>query len=113
MEWFVKQALACPKTGTAFAVVSCMRNLNLILWYRGDYFLHKGNILATSPFGVIANGRNRDITVIHAFPFSSSLWASFSNNIQCPGNTDCFINSCAKRPKCLFKNCPYGVTQEH
>jgi len=113
MEWFVKQALACPKTGTAFAVVSGVRNLDLILWYRGDYFLHKGNTLSTTAFGIVANDRKRDINVIHAFPFSPSLWASFSNNIQCPGNTEPFIHGCTKKPDCRFKHCPYGAMPEH
>ncbi|WP_318374256.1 anti-adapter protein iraM [Enterobacter sp.] len=113
MEWFVKQALACPKTGTAFAVVSGVRNLDLILWYRGDYFLHKGNTLSTTAFGIVANDRKRDIYVIHAFPFSPSLWASFSNNIQCPGNTEPFIHGCTKKTDCRFKHCPYGAMPEH
>lgn len=113
MEWFVKQALACPQTGTAFAAVSCMRNLNIILWYRGDYFLHKGNTISTTPVGITANDRKRDINIIHAFPFSPSLWASFSNNIQCPGNNDPFIDGCSKRPHCRFKNCPFGAMKEN
>lgn len=109
MDWFIKQALACPNTGTTFAKASCMRNLKLILWYRGDYFLRQGNTLSTSPFGLIVNGKRRDLIIAHAFPFSPSLWNSLINNMDCPGNTDQFIAECPKRPKCMFKHCPYGV----
>lgn len=112
MDWFIKHALVCPGTGTAFAIASCMRNLKLILWYRGDYFLREGNTLSTSPFGLIVNGKKRDLVIVHAFPFSSSLWDSFSNGIDCPGNTHPFIAECPKRPECLFKYCPYGVKAE-
>ncbi|NIY47455.1 anti-adapter protein IraM [Cedecea colo] len=112
MDWFIKQTFVCPNTGTAFALATCMRNLKLILWYRGDYFLREGNILSTSPYGLIVNGKERELVIMHAFPFSSTLWTSFRNNIHCPGNNHPFIRECAERWKCLFENCPYGISKE-
>ena len=109
MDWFIKRVIACPKTGTGFALASSMNNLSLILWYRGDYFLHTENTLSTSPFGLIVNGKRRNIEIIHAFPYSPSLWYSFRSKNDCPGNDEPFIRECQERQSCLFKTCPYGT----
>jgi hypothetical protein len=112
MEWKINHTLACPKTGTSFAQISTS-NLRLILWYRGDYFLREGNIVATNPFGVIVNDRITEIEFIHAFPFTMQLWESFKTNTDCPGNQDPLITKCCRRPHCLLQNCPYGVTAKN
>ncbi|WP_318386124.1 anti-adapter protein iraM [Enterobacter sp.] len=113
MEWFIKQAVVCSKTGTAFAIASNLRNLNLILWYRGDYFLQKGNTLSVTSFGLIVNGKTRNLQLLHVFSFSHSLWVSLTQNLDCPGNTYPMIRHCPKRPGCLFKHCPYGAMLPH
>ncbi|QFH71681.1 anti-adapter protein iraM [Enterobacter sp. E76] len=109
MEWVVEKQLVCPSTGTFFALVSSARNLKLILWYKGSYFIRTGNSLNTGYFGVNIKGRARNIEIIHAFPFNPVLWNTFKSTMSCPGNDALLSCECNLAESCLFKICPYGI----
>ncbi|WP_318356769.1 anti-adapter protein iraM [Enterobacter sp.] len=113
MDWIIKETVVCPKTGTAFAIASTSTELQFILWYRGDYFLHSGNIISTTSFGLVANGKLRNLHLLHVFSFSHALWCSLTRNLDCPGNTHPSIRHCPQRSGCRFKQCPYGVLLQH
>lgn len=112
MDWEIEQTLVCPKTGTGFAVASAVKNMKLIVWYKGNYFLRTGNILSHSPFGVIVNGRRTSIAIIHTFHYSGALWQTFKNRITCPGNDEPGIINCQHRKTCIFTLCPYGAKSD-
>lgn len=109
MEWSVENNLVCPTTGTAFALTSGAENLKFILWYKGDYFLRTGSVISPEDSGVLANGKKRNIKILHVFPYSNALWASLHNRIDCPGNGVVTINHCARQQRCVFTLCPYGA----
>ncbi|WES70223.1 anti-adapter protein IraM [Superficieibacter sp. HKU1] len=112
MDWEIEHTLVCPVTGTGFAIASAVKNMKLILWYKGNYFLRKGNILTHSPFGVIVNGRRTSIAIIHTFHYSGALWNTFKNRISCPGNDDPTLTVCHRYKECVFTLCPYGAKSD-
>ncbi|OUC37066.1 hypothetical protein BJP35_2331 [Enterobacter sp. J49] len=109
VQWEVSYTIFCPETGTAFAVVRSVKNLKLILWYQGEYWLSKSCEIETSASGFIVNGKLRDITVLHVFPFTTVLWEDLILKSRCPGNTDPFIRDCSQHLICRFSLCPFGA----
>jgi len=109
MEWKIIDSLASPGTGTFFAAVCSPRNLKLIMWYRSDFFLRSGHCISTSNIGFVINDRLKEINIIHAFPFSTELWANFIKTTRCPGNSPNFKGSCLNSSSCQFKECPYKI----
>lgn len=109
MEWVVEKQLVCPSTGTCFALVSSAKNLKLILWYKGSYFIRAGNTIRTGYFGININGRARNIEILHAFPYNIILWNTFKSTMCCPGNEALISCECTRAESCLFKICPYGI----
>lgn len=110
MEWVVENQLVCPQTGTFFALASGAKNLKLILWYKGNYFIRSGNVIRTGYFGLHINGRARSLEILHAFPFSQPVWNTFKSAMNCPGNDGNMANRCLNAEPCLFQLCPYGLT---
>lgn len=45
MQWNIENSLVCPVTGTGFSVAASAKNLKLIIWYSGDYFLSIGSVI--------------------------------------------------------------------
>ncbi|SQB21886.1 anti-adapter protein IraM [Citrobacter koseri] len=78
MEWSVENNLVCPTTGTAFALTSGAENLKFILWYKGDYFLRTGSVISPEDSGVLANGKKRNIKILHVFPLQQCVMGLFS-----------------------------------
>lgn len=56
MEWNIENSLVCPLTGTGFSVAASARNLKLIIWYNGDYFLNIGSVINITQDDVFING---------------------------------------------------------
>jgi len=109
MKWVIERNLVCPSTGVCFALLSGLKNLRLVLFYQGEYFLRAGSILKTSEFGYVVNGMLRNIKVIHFLPFNPSLWQTLEDKLECPGNKVALLNECDKKTKCVLKMCPYGA----
>ncbi|KAF1367544.1 hypothetical protein [Yokenella regensburgei] len=109
MNWEIKNMLVCPDSGTAYAVAASPGDLDIIVWYKGSYFLRPGNMLTTSDLGLFVNGRQRDIELISCFPYTNSLWLYFQVRTECPGNNNQLLTNCPCEARCLFPYCPYGV----
>lgn len=109
MDWNIQQFMVCPESGTMYSQVLSARNLRLILWCKGDYFLRQGSVLCCSPFGIVVNGKIRQIEVLHAFPYSPSLWDSLQGRSLCPGNGNPVINQCSRLAACVLQRCPYDA----
>lgn len=109
MKWLIEKNLVCPSTGVCFALLSGLKNLRMVLFYQGDYFLREGSMLRTSEFGLVINGMIRKIKIIHFLPFNHSLWHTLEDKLGCPGNKAPLLNECDKKTKCVFKLCPYGA----
>lgn len=109
MEWNIENSLVCPVTGTGFSVASSARNLKLIIWYNGDYFLNIGSVINISQRETLLNGEPGDLQIIHAFPYTESLWSMLARYIQCPGNQNPMLAICNRRNICKFALCPYGA----
>lgn len=112
MEWNIENSLVCPITGTGFSVASSAKNLKLIIWYNGDYFLNIGSVVNITKNEVFINGEPGDLQVIHAFPYTEKLWLTLSTYIQCPGNHNPALLICNRRNLCKFILCPYGARQK-
>ena len=112
MEWNIENSLVCPLTGTGFSVAASARNLKLIIWYNGDYFLNIGSVINITKDDVFINGEPGDLQVIHAFPYSEKLWSTLTKFIQCPGNQNPTLLICNRRSICKFVLCPYGARQK-
>lgn len=109
MDWKIIDSLASPDTGSFFSIAQTSKNLKLILWCKGDYFLRQGNILTTAALGLLVDGRPRTISVIHASPYNPHIWQNLVNKTNCPGNTKAVLTACQKGSGCLFALCPYGL----
>lgn len=72
MQWNIENSLVCPVTGTGFSVAASAKNLKLIIWYNGDYFLNTGSVINITQNEVLINGEPGDLQVIHAFPIRKS-----------------------------------------
>ncbi|STV58467.1 anti-adapter protein IraM [Klebsiella michiganensis] len=94
MQWNIENSLVCPVTGTGFSVAASAKNLKLIIWYSGDYFLSIGSVINITQNEVFINGVPGDLQVIHAFPYTENLWSTFSKNIECPGNQNPMLLIC-------------------
>ena len=79
MQWNIENSLVCPVTGTGFSVAASAKNLKLIIWYSGDYFLSIGSVINITQNEVFINGVPGDLQVIHAFPYTENLWSTFSD----------------------------------
>nr|WP_224237478.1 hypothetical protein [Klebsiella michiganensis] len=77
MQWNIENSLVCPVTGTGFSVAASAKNLKLIIWYSGDYFLSIGSVINITQNEVFINGVPGDLQVIHAFPYTENLWSTF------------------------------------
>jgi hypothetical protein len=109
VRWEVSYTIFCPETGTAFAVVRSVKNLRLILSYKGECWLRNGSEIETAVSGLIVNGKLCNITVLHVFPFTAYLWSDLILKSSCPGNMDPFIRHCSQPVICRFAPCPYGA----
>lgn len=110
MDWLIKQTIICPKTASAYSVATQIRtDRKLILYYHGNYFMWKGNVLTVGPCGLIVNGRPPELKILHTMPYSDYLWETLKQHIQCPGNNEPYLRKCEKRAECIFKECPYGL----
>lgn len=109
MYWVVEKRMVCPRTGTIFIHVLTVKNLRLIIWYKGDYFISVGSVLVTSPFGIVIDGKIRALNILRTFPYNSTLWSSFLKSSGCPGNEGALITRCMHRRDCVFALCPYGA----
>ena len=112
MQWNIENSLVCPVTGTGFSVAASAKNLKLIIWYSGDYFLSIGSVINITQNEVFINGVPGDLQVTHAFPYTENLWSTFSKNIECPGNQNPMLLICNRRSLCKFALCPYGARQK-
>jgi hypothetical protein len=56
MQWNIENSLVCPVTGTGFSVAASAKNLKLIIWYNGDYFLSIGSVINITQNEVFING---------------------------------------------------------
>lgn len=108
MEWIVEKQLVSPTTGTFFALASDTNNTKVIIWYKGSYFIRSGNIIKTGCFGIVINGKARNIEVMHTFPFNHTVWNTFTSTISCPGNEGVIRCESTCSDRCLFDICPYG-----
>ncbi len=70
MYWVVEERMVCPRTGTIFIHVLTVKNLRLIIWFKGDYFISPGSVLVTGPFGIAVDGRLRQLHILRAFPYT-------------------------------------------
>jgi hypothetical protein len=59
MQWNIENSLVCPVTGTGFSVAASAKNLKLIIWYSGDYFLSIGSVINITQNEVFINGARR------------------------------------------------------
>jgi len=109
MYWVVEERMVCPRTGTTFIHVLTVKNLRLIIWYKGDYFISPGSVLVTGPFGIAVDGRLRKLHILRAFPYTPPFWSSFLANSTCPGNDGTLLTRCEHRQDCVFALCPYGA----
>ncbi|WP_313069174.1 anti-adapter protein iraM [Atlantibacter hermannii] len=109
MEWIVEKQLVCPQTKTYFALAVGARNLKLIFWYKGSYFIRADNHIKTTEQDIWVNDKVRDIEIIHIFPFNPPLWNTFKSSLECPGNDADIPLRCARDKPCLFELCPYGL----
>lgn len=109
MYWVVEERMVCPRTGTTFIHVLTVKNLRLIIWYKGDYFISPGSVLVTGPFGIAVDGRLRKLHILRAFPYTPPFWSSFLANSTCPGNDGTLLIRCEHRQDCVFALCPYGA----
>ncbi len=109
MYWVVENRMVCPRTGTMFIHVLTIKNLRLIVWYKGDYFVSVGSVLITGPFGVAIDGKLRPLQIIRAFPYKPALWDSLLAGAGCPGNDGSIVTRCENRENCVFALCPYGA----
>ncbi|WJD49832.1 anti-adapter protein iraM [Enterobacter sp. PGRG2] len=109
MTWKIIDSLASPDTGTYFSIAQTSKNLKLILWCKGDYFLRQGNAFLTGELGLFVDGKLRNISVIHASPYNAKLWQNLLKKTDCPGNTRDFVTPCPKDKKCRFALCPFGL----
>lgn len=91
VRWEVSFTVVCPESGTAFAAVRSVKNLRLILWYEGEYWLSKNSEIEMAASGLIINGKIRSISILNVFPFNADLWSVLILKYNCPGNTDPFI----------------------
>ena len=66
MQWNIENSLVCPVTGTGFSVAASAKNLKLIIWYSGDYFLSIGSVINITQNEVFINGLPGDLQVIHS-----------------------------------------------
>ena len=112
MQWNIENSLVCPVTGTGFSVAASAKNLKLIIWYNGDYFLNTGSVINITQNEVLINGEPGDLQVIHAFPYTEILWSTFARYIDCPGNENPMLLICHRRSLCKFALCPYGARQK-
>lgn len=111
VRWEVNYTVFCPETGTAFAVIRSVKNLRLILWYKGEYWLNKNSEIETAASGLIVNGKVRDITILNVFPFNKDLWIDLILKSRCPGNSDPYIRRCSHPVICRFSLCPFGAVR--
>ncbi|EPN9363791.1 anti-adapter protein iraM [Cronobacter muytjensii] len=111
MDWKIVDTLASPDTGTTFTLVETPYGLRYILWFKGDYFLRRGQILSTCNEGLRVDGRLRAISIIHAAPYSGRLWQNLAEKTNCPGNAGETTGACPGGKRCLFKLCPYGLRE--
>lgn len=111
MNWNIQKFIACPDTGTMYSLAVSAKNLQMILWCKGDYFLRQGSVMDSTPFGMVVNGKVRKIQVLHAFPYSLSLWDYFKERTLCPGNEMPEIRRCPRQTVCAFELCPYGAQE--
>lgn len=70
MNWNIQKFIVCPDTGTMYSLAVSAKNLQMILWCKGDYFLRQGSVMDSTPFGMVVNGKVRKIQVLHAFPIA-------------------------------------------
>ncbi|HFZ8995632.1 TPA: anti-adapter protein iraM [Citrobacter freundii] len=112
MDWKIIDSLADPNTGSYFSVVQGSKNLKLILWCRGDYFLRQNSKLSTGEQGLYVNDQLRNISVLHVLPYNVRLWQTLIKKTDCPGNTNKSLVCCPVNKKCLLKPCPY-IPQKH
>jgi len=109
MYWVVENRMVCPRTGTIFIHVLTVKNLRLIIWYKGDYFISTGSVLITGPFGIAVDGTLRKLHILRTFPYNATFWSSFVANSGCPGNDGTLITHCKHHSDCVFALCPYGA----
>lgn len=109
MNWKIIDSLASPDTGSFFSVAQTARNLKLILWCKGDYFLRQGSTLTTAAHNLLVDGRLQNIMIIHASPYNPQIWQNLVRKTHCPGNTKDVLTRCPEETTCLFKLCPYGL----
>lgn len=109
MEWDVRESIVSPDTGTGLLVAETARNLKLILWYRSNIHIKKGEVIIPTPFGMVVNGAIRNISILHAFPWNKDLWLRFQGGNDCPGNTSPEVSRCLRKVKCRFPRCPFGI----
>ncbi|MCU6679474.1 anti-adapter protein iraM [Leclercia tamurae] len=109
MYWVVENRMVCPRTGTIFIHVLTVKNLRLIIWYKGDYFISIGSVLVTGPFGIAIDGKLRKLHIMRTFSYNPSFWSSLLANSGCPGNHGNLLTRCEHRQDCVFALCPYGA----
>ncbi|WP_339026194.1 anti-adapter protein iraM [Leclercia pneumoniae] len=109
MYWVVENRMVCPATGTIFVHVLTVKNIRMIVWYKGDYFISVGSILVTGPFGIAVDGTLRELNILRVFPYKDPLWSEFLAGTRCPGNSGALITHCKRRPFCAFSLCPWGA----
>lgn len=109
MYWVVENRMVCPRTGTFFIHVLTVKNLRLIIWYKGEYFISIGSVLITGPFGIAVDGRLRSLQILRTFPFKPTFWSTFLENSCCPGNDGMLVTRCERHRDCVFALCPYGA----
>ncbi|HFZ8995633.1 TPA: anti-adapter protein iraM [Citrobacter freundii] len=109
MNWDVEKTMVCPDTGTTFSLARSVKNLQVILWYKGCEVLQTGSVIATSPFGLFVDGNTQRLQLLHVFPYSPHLWSSVIKHKDCPGNFRA-VTGCSRFESCRFKRCPYGAS---
>ncbi|MGY5956977.1 anti-adapter protein iraM [Kosakonia sp. BK9b] len=108
MRWNITDMLVSPSTGTAFAVARSAAEQEIILWYKGDYFLRPDDTLHITREGHVIDEKERKLTLIHALPYFPTLWRTIKKSTACPGNDNVSLRNCEK-PECVFELCPYGI----
>ena len=111
MEWIIEKSLVCPVTGTGFSLAAAAKNLKLIIWYTGEYFLRTGTVIHISKKVVTVNGKPVFVNILHIFPYAREIWQTLAQRILCPGNNNPLLQICNQMKTCKFTLCPYGAVQ--
>jgi len=111
MRWNVEDKFASPSTGTFFSLIAKNENSKMILWYSGSRLLDETDCVYSNANDAFVVSHMINFKILHVFPFSEILWNNMKRHSSCPMNEDRTLTCCPKADGCIFKPCPYGLSQ--